>query len=152
MNAHKEWDLTLEDHQEASAEVGFLLDIYTATIDDLMGGATASVGRIAGRHMANKLPIYMPDPTLDETLEVLAENLVKGFEITCQCDKDGADLDFGRCVIRKVCAIRNLTPGGAICKLFHHYVDGIVNEIFFRPTKSKIVSVGKHCSVRLEVR
>ena len=50
MNESGELELSLEDHQEAFSEVSFILDIFAATPSELMGGATASVGRIAGRH------------------------------------------------------------------------------------------------------
>jgi hypothetical protein len=47
MSSETVMGLTMEDHQKAFTEVAFLIDIFTSTIDNIMGGATASVGRIA---------------------------------------------------------------------------------------------------------
>lgn len=62
MNSAEEPTLTLADHQAAFVKVSFLLEIFAATVHDLMGGATDSVGRIAGREMAKKMPVYIPNP------------------------------------------------------------------------------------------
>lgn len=144
--------LTLDDHRQAFTEVSFLLDIFAATIDNLMGGATVSVGRIAGRHMAKNLPLHMPSPTLQEVLTALAEHMQAGFEFSFACEEKGADIHFGTCVIRKVCTIRNLPVGGELCRLFHYYIDGMVNELCNRPAKSRILVSDDQCRVRLEVR
>ena len=45
MNPETIMGLTLEDHKAAFTEVAFLIDIFAATIDNIMGGATSSVGR-----------------------------------------------------------------------------------------------------------
>jgi hypothetical protein len=65
--------LTEDDHRQAFTEVSFLLDIFASTIDDVMGGSTATVGRIAGRKMARKLPIYMQRPSPSEALAAFSE-------------------------------------------------------------------------------
>ncbi|MCC7261684.1 MAG: L-2-amino-thiazoline-4-carboxylic acid hydrolase [Candidatus Latescibacteria bacterium] len=153
MSGRAERELTLADHQQATVEVSFLLDIFAETINDLMGGATASVGRIAGRNMAKKLPVHLATPDLDGALKTLAENLRKGFEISYQCGEEGgAEVHFARCAIREVCAARNLEQGGALCKLFHYYTDGIVNEILFRPVRSEMTAMGEQCTAQLEIR
>jgi hypothetical protein len=41
-------DLTPQDYQKAYVEVAFLLDAFASTIDNIMGGNTTPVGRIAG--------------------------------------------------------------------------------------------------------
>jgi hypothetical protein len=43
-----ELSLSLEDHAKAKTEISFLLEIFADTIVELMGGATAAVGRMAG--------------------------------------------------------------------------------------------------------
>lgn len=144
--------LTLEDHQQAFTEVSFLLDIFAATIDNLMGGATVSVGRIAGRHMAKNLPLYMPDASLHDVLTALAEHMRAGFEISFHCEASAADITFKRCVIRDVCNIRRLPIGGELCRLFHYYTDGMVNELCLKPAKSAMVTCGEHCLARMEIR
>ena len=152
MNRGMELELTAEDHDRAFIEVSFLLDIFAVTIDDLMGGATASVGRIAGRHMARKLPVYLPTPTLEEVLQALADNLRKGFEISFHCQGETAEVQFGRCAIRQVCAARALAPGGPLCRLFHYYADGMVNELLYRPVKSSVTTIAEKCTACLQVR
>jgi len=152
MTEPQEASLTIDDHRQAFTEVSFLLDIFAATIDNLMGGATASVGRIAGRHMAKNLPLYLADPNLPDVLAALAEHMKAGFDITFQCEDKAADITFDRCVIREVCRSRSLPLGGELCRLFHFYTDGMVNELCQRPAKSALVASGDQCRARMDVR
>jgi hypothetical protein len=142
--------VTLEDHRKAFDEVAFLLDIFTATIDNIMGGATAPVGRIAGRDMAKKLPIALDNPSLEEALGILAERMKSGFEFTLE--SDGTEVAFGRCILRDVCALRNREMGEALCRLFHAYFDGIVNELVCRPVKSEIKACGETCRTTIRIQ
>ena len=63
-------DLSQEDYQKATVEVAFLLDAFASTIDNIMGGNTAPVGRIAGRDTASKLPVNLTDPSLQDIIAV----------------------------------------------------------------------------------
>lgn len=140
--------MTPEDHQKAFAEVAFLVGSFANTIDNIMGGATAPVGRIAGRAMARKLPLHLDNPSLTQVLELLAQRMQAGFELNITpTDAETAQIDFGRCALRDVCKLRNRQEGGAVCRLFHSYFDGIVNELLHRPVKSEIVTTGPTCSV-----
>lgn len=141
-------DLTEEDYQKAFVEVAFLLDAFAATIDNIMGGNTAPVGRIAGRDTAKKLPIHLPDPSLQQVLDVLAAKMGAGFEFAM----DEGELVFKKCIIRDLCKTREITTGGPVCRLFHSYFDGIVNGLLCRPVKSTIVSAGEECRTQLAVQ
>lgn len=141
-------DLSHEDYQKATVEVAFLLDAFASTIDNIMGGNTAPVGRIAGRDTAKKLPLNLSDPTLQDILAALREKMQAGFDFTL--DEDG--LRFKSCIIRDMCAIRNIETGGALCRLFHSYFDGIINGLLCRPVKSTISSVGKECLLQTAVQ
>lgn len=143
---------TIDDHRRALTEVSFLLDIFAAATDELMGGATASVGRIAGRRLADKLPVHLPQPTLPGVLDCLAQQLGAGFAMTHRVTPDGAEVRVGRCAIREVCAVREEPPGGRLCRLFHYTLDGMVNEWLHRPVKSEIGAAGATCLLRLAVR
>ena len=147
MNNEADTTVSLEDHRKAFTEVAFLLDIFASTVDNIMGGATASVGRIAGREMARKLPIYLEHPSLEEVLKILSEQMISGFGIKFQPIDDGANISFDRCAIRQVCVERKIEPGCELCRLFHFYFDGIINELISRPVKSKITSSGDACTV-----
>jgi hypothetical protein len=152
MSARSELTATLDDHQKAFTEVSFLVDIFARTVHDLMGGATASVGRIAGRHFARKLPITLESPTLPQVVDAYAHHVRKGFEISHAPAESGLDLTFDKCAMREVCRSRNMEPGGEVCRLYHMLVDGVVNELYSRPTKSTITSTGDRCTAHLEVR
>jgi hypothetical protein len=152
MSQNDQLQADLEMHRKAFAEVSFLLDAYAGTVTGLMGGATASVGRIAGRNMARKMPVYLPEASLEKTLVVLGEQMGNGFDLKSTVDDHGADISFGRCAIREICRVRNLAPGGDLCRLFHYYADGIVNEICLRPTKTSILETGETCRIRLEAK
>lgn len=141
-------DLTKEDYQKATVEVAFLLDAFASTIDNIMGGNTAPVGRIAGRDTASKLPIHLPDPTLQDIVAALGEQMRAGFDFTL----DGDGMLFKSCIIRDMCALRKIETGGALCRLFHSYFDGIVNGLLCRPVKSTIVSVGDECQLQTAVQ
>lgn len=140
--------LTQEDYQKATVEVAFLLDAFASTIDNIMGGNTAPVGRIAGRDTASKLPVHLTDPTLDDIIKLLAEQMHAGFDFTL----DDSVLLFKSCIIRDMCALRKIETGGALCRLFHSYFDGIVNGLLCRPVKSTIDSVGDACRLQTTVQ
>jgi len=141
-------DLSPEDYQKATVEVAFLLDAFASTIDNIMGGNTAPVGRIAGRDTASKLPINLPDPTLPDIVAALREQMHAGFDFAL----DGSGLLFKSCIIRDMCAVRKIDTGGALCRLFHSYFDGIVNGLLCRPVKSTIISVGNECQLQTAVQ
>ena len=139
-------DLSAEDYRAAFTEVAFLVDAFARAIDNIMGGVTAPVGRIAGRDLARKLPVHLPDPDLESVAELLAQRMKGGFEFSLE----GRQLSFGRCVVRDVCALRGMESGGALCRLFHAYLDGVMDGLTYRPVKSGIVSTGTSCIVELE--
>lgn len=141
-------DLTDEDYQKATVEVAFLLDAFACTIDNIMGGNTAPVGRIAGRETASKLPLHLSAPTLEEIIKLLGEQMHAGFDFTLE----GDTLLFKSCIIRDMCAVRNIETGGALCRLFHSYFDGIIDGLLCRPVKSSLESVGAECRLQTAVQ
>ena len=144
--------LTLEDHEKAFVEVAFLVDLFSTTIDATMGGATAPVGRIAGREMARKLPVRMDNPDLSQVMDELAGRMRAGFAFSSRQGTDTHEVLFDRCALRQVCALRRLELGGPICRLFHAYFDGVVNELMNRPTKSTIAACGDQCRIELRTQ
>jgi DNA-binding transcriptional regulator YbjK len=149
MTSDNAQQMTAEDHQMAFTEVSFLIESFANTIDNIMGGATAPVGRIAGREMARKLPLHLDNPSLEQVIALLAKRMQAGFEITASETADGAaNVTFGRCALREVCNQRKMQTGSAVCRLFHSYFDGIVNELMHRPVKSEIVETGDVCCIR----
>jgi len=141
-------ELTPEDYQKAKVEVAFLLDAFASTIDNIMGGNTAPVGRIAGRDIAKKLPVHLTDPTLQDIIALLREQMHAGFDFSL----DDNGLLFKSCIIRDMCAVRSIETGGALCRLFHSYFDGIINGLLCRPVKSTIDSVGDECRLQTAVQ
>lgn len=140
--------LTAADYQKATIEVAFLLDAFACTIDTIMGGNTAPVGRIAGRDTAGKLPIQLTEPTLEEIVAALQTQMQAGFEFSLE----NGGLLFRTCIIREMCAVRRIETGGALCRLFHAYFDGIINGLFCRPVKSTLVSTGAECQLQTAVQ
>ncbi len=140
-----------QEHQLAFTEISFLLDIFASTVGELMGGATASVGRIAGRQMARKLPIYQTEPTWDTVMQEVSKHLKRGYDISYGAEEEG-NVDIHRCAIREVCRTRELEPGGDICKLFHFYLDGIVNELLHRPVRSTLNIFEKSCRCHMVIK
>ncbi len=152
MTERTELELTQEDYEAAISELSFLLDILVRTIGDLVGAGGAGVGRMAGQHMARKLPIYLVEPTLDDVLEALKQQMKGGFELSFSSDdSDDARVNFGRCAIREVCARRNQNPGGEVCKLFHHYFSGMVGELLGVRVRGSILSAHESCVTQMEV-
>ena len=149
MSAEIVGELSAEDHDHAMMEVAFLVDAFASTIDNVMGGATGPVGRNAGRDMAKKLPLHLGDPSLEETLAVLQQRMKSGFDVSvASVGANAADTVIGTCFIRDLCTGSGKPTGGAACKLYHAYFDGVVNELMHRPVKSEIVEVGASCRIR----
>ena len=145
-------DLTVEDHQKAFTEVAFLIDIFTATIDNIMGGATASVGRMAGRDTAKKYPIFLENPSLAEAMAVVSDRMKAGFAISFETTGDDSIVVFDRCILRDICEQRGIEMGNAMCRLFHAYFDGVLNELINRPVKSEISECGQQCRTRIKIQ
>ena len=141
-------DLSEEDYQKATVEVAFLLDAFASTIDNIMGGNTAPVGRMAGRDTAKKLPVNLEEPNLQQIIVLLSDQFRAGFDIALQ----GEQLQFKSCILRQMCGVRKIPAGGALCRLFHAYFDGIVNGLLCRPVKSTIDSVGETCTLQIAVQ
>ena len=59
-----------------------------------------------------------------------------------------AETLVGKCFIREICTGSGKESGGAACKLYHAYFDGIVNELMHRPVKSEIAEIGPSCRIR----
>ena len=149
MSADSLVELTAADHENAMKEVAFLVDAFASTIDNVMGGATGPVGRNAGRDMAKKLPLHLGDPSLAETLSVLNERMKSGVDLTVvSANANEAETLVGKCFIREICTGSGKESGGAACKLYHAYFDGIVNELMHRPVKSEIAEIGPSCRIR----
>ncbi|MHB8772744.1 MAG: hypothetical protein ACYC7J_17255 [Syntrophales bacterium] len=144
--------LTTDDHRKALTEVAFLIDIFTSTIDTIMGGSTASVGRMAGRDMAKKYPLHLENPSLAEAIEVIAQRMQAGFALSLEGEGADAGIRFERCILRDVSELRGIPLGGAMCRLFHSYFDGIVNELISRPVKSEIIACGGQCRTSVKVQ
>jgi hypothetical protein len=140
---------TKEDHEKALVEVAFLLDMFAATINDLMGGATASISRISGRSMARKLPVYLKNADIHQTIAAMASQFSGGFDISAVPNASCIELNVGKCAIRTVCEARKTPLGGPLCKLFHYYLDGVVNDLYQRPVKSTLGATGNSCTAKL---
>jgi len=141
-------DLSPEDYNMAFTEIAFLMDAFASTIDNIMGGATAPVGRIAGRDTAKKLPVNIADPTLENVVALLSERMHAGFDFSLE----QGNLTFRKCVIRDICQLRQIETNGAICRLFHAYLDGIIDGLLSRPVKSEIVATGEECLIKTVVQ
>lgn len=142
-------ELSAEDYQKGYVEVAFLLDAFASTVDNIMGGNTAPVGRIAGRDTAKKLPLQPADRTIGEVVAALGEMMQAGFDFSL----DKEELLFRRCILREMCRTRGINTGGALCRLFHAYLDGIANGLICRPVKSEVLKVGEEeCSFRIDVQ
>ena len=152
MNSETLMGLTMEDHQKAFTEVAFLIDIFTSTIDNIMGGSTASVGRIAGRDTAKKYPLSLNNPSLKEVMDVLSDRMKSGFALSLESAGDDSIVVFDRCILRDICEVRGIEKGNAMCKLFHAYFDGILNELISRPVKSEIAECGGQCRARIKIQ
>lgn len=143
---------SLDDHNKAFTEISFLLDIFSSTIDNIMGGATASIGRIAGREMASKLPIKLDETRVEDALNILKIKLKSCCDISFSQNENDIGMTIESCCIRNICVERNLQLGSELCKLFHFYLDGMVNEIISRPVQSVLKKTEDTCSLELIIQ
>jgi len=145
--------LTKNDYQMAFSEVAFLVENFANTIDAVMGGAISPVGRIAGREMARKIPLHFEDRSIENVITILSERMQAGYKISIHEKSDqSTQIAISTCAIRDVCSIRHCPHGGAMCKLFHAYFDGIVNELIYRPVKSDILKTGETCMISMRIQ
>jgi len=154
--------LSVEDHRIAFTEVAFLIDIFTSTIDNIMGGSTSSVGRMAGRDTAKKYPLFLNNPSLEDAVAVVATRMNAGFEISFEplinenedsdTNSNSATVVIDRCILRDICQQRGIEMGQAMCRLFHSYFDGVINELINRPVKSEISECGKTCRATIRTQ
>ena len=142
-------------HRLAFTEVSFLLDIFAATMEELMGGATASVGRIAGRELARKLPIDgVTAVDRHDVIRQVATHFKNGYDIHIDESEGGGNtiVVFGNCAIREVCRNRQMAPGGELCQLFHYYFDGVINELVKSPVKSELAPAETECRCHMRFK
>ncbi|MBN2719096.1 MAG: hypothetical protein JXX14_24825 [Deltaproteobacteria bacterium] len=141
-------------HQLAFTEISFLLDIFASTIAELMGGATSSVGRIAGRELARKLPIDNIADNHREVIEQVATHFKNGFDIRVDGGASEREtlIQFGDCAIREVCKMREINPGDELCQLFHYYFDGVINELVKSPVKSDLSPGDEICRCNMRFK
>jgi hypothetical protein len=150
MNERTELSLGIEDHERAFTEVSFLLEMLVRTAGEVVGKSTPSLGTNAGRHMARKLPIYLPQPDLASVMAALARQMEAGFAMSPTCAGAAAQVGFSRCAVRAVCKDRKLEVGGDLCRMFHYYLAGMAAQLMGRPVRVGAVTAGEQCTVRLE--
>lgn len=124
-----EIDLSYEDHEIALKEVAFLLEHFSATISELVGKASGTVGMNSGREAARKMPVVFASLEQEQIFAAIAEQLKGGFDIQMHVEND-EDLvqKIGRCAIRNACQTASEELGGNICSMFHAYLRGVVTE------------------------
>ena len=152
MNNETVIGMTIDDHRKAFTEVAFLIDIFTSTIDNIMGGSTASVGRIAGRDTAKKYPVFLDNPSLETAMDIVSARMKSGFAIFLETVAGDSTVVFDRCILRDICGLRGIETGNAMCRLFHSYFDGVLNELISRPVKSEITQCGQQCRTKIRVQ
>jgi hypothetical protein len=83
---------------------------------------------------------------------LLGSRMKAGYVFRLEGEGAERSLIFDHCVLREVCAQRALHMGTALCRLFHAYLDGILNELICRPVKSEVVSCGDQCRLSLRTQ
>lgn len=125
---NEEINLSFEDHEQAKKEVAFLLDVLSRTIPELVGDAAETVGVLAGRAAAKKMPSYFESKDIGTVVKGVENFLRGGFDISCRNDNGRLTFQFGRCALREVCGINNVPLGGDLCQYFHSYLKGMIAE------------------------
>lgn len=143
----EELDLTMDDYRKAKVETAFLLNMLSHTIGDVVGKASANVGAMAGREAARKMPLFFETSDEVSVLNALQKNLSGGFDIEYDIRDGEIKLTIGRCVLRDMCEVEDIAPGGELCKLFHSYMNGMLLEFMKKNYKVTINSTGASCSI-----
>jgi hypothetical protein len=151
MNTAIETTLTKKDHEDAFNEVSFILQVLANTVDDVLGNP-APLGVSAGRAMAAKLPVYLVNPSLEQVLEALKTSLTGGFAFTTTIDKNGAELAVGHCIVRDLSFCQGVLPGAKLCKMYHHYLSGMVSYLLGRQSRVSDKQVGDTCILSVQSR
>jgi hypothetical protein len=85
-------------------------------------------------------------------MEVISDRMKSGFAISLETAGNDSTVVFDRCILRDICVLRGIEKGNAMCKLFHAYFDGVVNELINRPVKSEITELGQQCRIRVKMQ
>lgn len=149
MNSN-ELSLTVEDYDKAFTEVSFLLDMFVETIVTFVGKSTPALAVAAGRKMANNMPIYLQDPTVDSALEEFIRVFrIQQMEIEGRFEGNEAVIEINHCPIRSVCLNRDMEIDGQACQMFHYYIAGILAELAGCPARPKTISTGEKCTFNM---
>jgi hypothetical protein len=151
MSAPNETTLTEKDHDDAFTEVSFLLQVLASTVDDILGNP-APLGVSAGRAMAAKLPVHLASPTLEQALEALSASLAGGVDFTATTHGNTADLSVGHCILRDLSARQGDPPGARLCKMYHHYLSGMLSHLLGRQARVTDREVGDTCTLGIQTR
>ncbi len=151
MSAPIETTLTEKDHDDAFTEVSFLLQVLANTVEDVLGNP-APLWVSAGRAMAAKLPVSLSRPSLAEVLEVLERTLAGGVALKTTCDGNAATLEVGHCIMRELSARQGSPPGAKLCKMYHHYLSGMISHLLGRQARVSDREVGDTCILEIRSR
>ncbi len=149
MTAPIETTMNAADHDAAFVEVSFLVGMLAQTVEEVIGNP-APLGVSAGRAMAAKLPLHFKNRDLKTILGALEPLMKNGIEYTFTVDGTTASLDVGHCVIRDLAAKQGEAPGGRLCKLYHHYLSGIVSHLLTKQSRVVETSAGPTCVLSVQ--
>ena len=144
-----ETTMNAADHDAAFTEVSFLLQMLAQTVEEVIGNP-APLGVSAGRAMATKLPFHLKDADLKAVLDALQASLADGISYTSTVDGNVATLSVGHCVIRDLAAKQGEAPGCRLCKLYHHFLSGLVSQVLTRQARVQETAAGDACTLTVQ--
>lgn len=149
MSVPIETTMNAKDHDAAFVEVSFLLQMLAQTVEEVIGNP-APLGVSAGRAMAAKLPLFLKDPDLKAVLDAVSPTLSGGMAYTCAVTGNAATLEVGHCVIRDLAAKQGELPGSRLCKLYHHFLSGMISHLLTRQSRVLETAVGPTCTLTVQ--
>jgi hypothetical protein len=143
----EELNLSIEDHNNATIEISFLLNLFSKAISEIIGNAVSSIGISSGREFAKKMPILFDSTNMKDSIDKLTKYLQGGFDISSELSENQINFTFSRCALKNICQLKKDDLGGYLCKLFHLYMNGIIIQITKKNLKMAIIKTGDECCV-----
>ncbi len=144
-------DVSAADYEAGFVEVSFLLEILAQTVEEIIGNP-APLGVSAGRVAAAKMVTDIKEKDLKNVLDTLLPLMKNGFEYSYSLDDTSANLKVGHCLVRDLCKKQNEEVGGKLCKLYHHYLAGIMSHLLTRQSRVLQTSAGEVCELEVQAK
>jgi 2-oxoglutarate ferredoxin oxidoreductase subunit delta len=147
--------LTLEDWDEAYADVASTMTMLGRAITEMVGRGTAALGRKSGAVAAAHLPEMYEEKDLDGVLRALQAKLKHAFDFDPARSGSEISFSFHPCGLARVVegGGDKVGAGATLCDLFHSYLAGLVGAYAGSAYRCEVQRAsGQGCQLKLQLQ